>query len=78
MFIKVYSEWDICGAFGGNNDEDVYEVDDNLTPEQIDDLVLKAVGHYLPFQELELGAEESIWDTGLLGWEPITIIKLGE
>jgi hypothetical protein len=76
MLIKVYSEWDICGSFGGNNNQDVYEVPDWLTSEQIDAIVLKQVGHYCDLDSLEDG--ESIFDTGLLGWEIITITKLGE
>ncbi len=76
MFIKVYSEWDICGSFGGNNNEDVYEVSDELSSEQIDQLVLEAVGHYCDLDSVEDG--ESIFDTGLLGWEYVTISKLGE
>lgn len=76
MFIKVWSEWDICGEFGGNNNEAVFEVDNNLTVEQIDSLVLGQVGHYCDLDSAEEG--ETIFDTGLLGWESITITKLGE
>lgn len=76
MFIKVWCEYDICGSFGGNNNEEVYEVNDDLSEEDVDALVEKAFAYL--FEEVKEEGDESFLSTGLLNWEVININKLGE
>jgi hypothetical protein len=76
MFIKVWCEYDIGGDFGGNNNEDVFEVDDGLTAAQINQLVEEKFSDL--FEDIKEEDDESFLNTGLLGWETITINKLGE
>lgn len=75
--IKVWCEYDFGGSFGGNNNEEVYEISDFLSKEDIDVILETA------FAELweEVDEEKdgtTILEAGLLGWEYITIDRLGE
>lgn len=69
-YIKVWCEYDFSGNFGGDNNEDVFEVDESLTEEQVGDLVLNYLVDRTDCSEEELD--------GLYGWEYITVETLGE
>lgn len=75
-FIKVWCEYDIWGNFGSSDNEDVYEVDDSFTKEQIDDLLEDKFSGL--FDEIKDEDDENFLGTGLLGWEYINIKQLGE
>lgn len=68
MFIKVWSEYDINGTFGGNNNEEVYQVDDDLETHEIDEIVKNKIvsSTSMPEEELE----------GLFDWSYINIENL--
>lgn len=68
MFIKVWCEYDIGGMFGGNNNEDIFEVNDDLTKEQIEELVVNYVTSSTGESEEEL--------EGLYDWESVDIAEL--
>ena len=70
VFIKVWCEWDFNGEFGGNNNEDVFEVDvewsdDDITS-RVSDLLVKCTGE----------SEDDL--EGLFGWRFVSVRKLGE
>lgn len=67
MFIKVWCEYEFGGSFGGN--EDIFEVDDTLTPQEVEALVLSRLKRATCLEEVDLA--------NLYNWEPITIKKLG-
>lgn len=69
-YIKVWCEYDFSGNFGGNNNEDVFEVDESLTEEQVGDLVLDYLVSRTGCSEEELD--------DLYGWEYIAMKTLGE
>lgn len=65
-FIKVESEWDICGQFGGNHNQDIFTVPDDAN---IDALMEERFEHLL-----DTGyTYEEMKTHGLLVWEYITI-----
>lgn len=68
MFINVWCEYDINGSFGGDNNEDIFEVDDTLTPSEVEALVLSKL------KSITGLGEEDLED--LYSWEFITIKKL--
>lgn len=70
-FIKVWCEYDIGGSFGCNN-EDVYEIDDNLTGIKIEELLINK------FSDLakETKCETNLLEEGLMGWDYISIEQL--
>lgn len=68
MLVHVWCEYDISGSFGGNNNEEVVKVKDDLTEDQINNLV----SAYL---EKNSGLSEDELD-GLWGWsvfDPVSI-----
>lgn len=69
MFISVWAEYDINGNFGGNNDQDIFEVDDSLSESVIDYLVVERLKSVtgLDAEDLE----------DLYCWETVNIKKLG-
>lgn len=68
MFINVWCEYDINGSFGGDNNEDIFEVDDALTPSEVEVLLLSKL------KSITGLGEEDLED--LYSWEFITIKKL--
>ncbi len=68
MFINVWCEYDINGSFGGDNNEDIFEVDDTLTPSEVEVLLLSKL------KSITGLGEEDLED--LYSWEFITIKKL--
>lgn len=68
MFINVWCEYDINGSFGGDNNEDIFEVDDTLTPSEVEALVLSRLKSVTGLREEDL--------EDLYSWEFITIKKL--
>ena len=64
-YIKVWCEYDFSGNFGGNNNEDIFEVnmDDNID-KLVLNFLIKATG--LDEEDLE----------GLYGWNYINISQL--
>lgn len=70
-YIGVWFEYDFGGQFGGNNEQEVFEVDDNLTTDEIDKLVVdKLLGVCNDLTEDDI---EGLW-----GWDYITMERLGE
>lgn len=71
-YIKVWCEYDISGSFGGNNNEDVFEINDTYTEFEIDQALIKR------FQELaeDTECETNLIEEGLMGWEYIGISTL--
>jgi len=69
-YIKVWCEYDFNGNFGGNNNEEVFEVDESLTEEQVGDLVLDYLVSRTGCSEEEI--------KGLYDWEWIAMKTLGE
>ena len=69
-YISVWCEYDISGSFGGNNNEDIFEVDTSLEDDQIETLVVSHVTSKSGVNEYELD--------GLYGWSHIDIQKLKE
>lgn len=68
MLVHAWCEYDFSGSFGGNNNEDIFNVDDGLTEEQINDLVVS-------YLEKNSGLSEDELD-GLWGWsvfDPVSI-----
>ncbi|CAM0065508.1 hypothetical protein VPHF86_0296 [Vibrio phage F86] len=67
-FISVWCEYDFNGAFGGNNNEEAYIVDDSLS---VDEIEAKVVA------ELSACTGESAEDLdGLFSWRVINVVKL--
>lgn len=67
-YIKVWCEYDFGGEFGGNHDQDVFQIDDRLSHKDIQNLVLKFLCEAIGLDENDL---EGCW-----GWDFITITKL--
>lgn len=63
--IKVWCEYDFGGSFGGNNNEEVFEVLDDLTNETVDDLVLNMLSRNCSLEPEELD--------DLYGWNYTTV-----
>ena len=64
-FIKVWCEYDFSGNFGGNNNEDVFEVNkDDDIEKLVSNFLIKVTG--LDEEDLE----------GLYDWNYITISQL--
>lgn len=68
--IKVWCEYDFGGSFGGNNDEDIFEIPSGLSVHQVRQLI---VAHL----KQAAGVEEDDLE-GLYDWEHVSIKKLGE
>lgn len=69
MFIKVWCEYPIGeDLFGANSNEDIFEVNDSLTTEQIEKLVVNFVTSVTGESEKEL--------EGLYDWGTIDIAEL--
>lgn len=68
MFIKVWCEYDLSGAFGGCNNEDVFEVSDNFDRDFITGTVTSLVVRRTGVSESDL--------EGLFSWEYVEIEKL--
>lgn len=65
MFIKVWCEYDFSGKFGGNNNEDVFVIEEDKSQDEIERMVLNMLSN-------STGApEEDLED--LYGWEVINI-----
>lgn len=64
MFIKVWCEYDIGGNFGGNNNEDVFIVDNNLRSAGIERIVVNKL--------MDITGDERGALDGLYRWEVIT------
>ncbi|ALP47675.1 hypothetical protein phiST2_0181 [Vibrio phage phi-ST2] len=67
-YISVWCEYDIGGDFGGNNNEDVFSVSEELSNEEVEAKVAEYISDIVsePIEELE----------GLYGWEYISITQL--
>ena len=68
VFIKVWCEYDFSGNFGGNNNEDVFEVYPELAHHEVEERVVN-------FLKGRCGVSEEDLE-GLFGWEFITITEL--
>jgi len=66
-YIKVWCEYDFSGNFGGNNNEEVFAVGDDLSMEDIHE----TVGNYL--SGMTFLSKEDL--EGLWGWEFIEVKK---
>ena len=64
-FIKVWCEYDFGGDFGGNNNEDVFEVSEFATNEEIDKMVENMLMTTTQLTAFEI--------EGLFGWSFIDI-----
>lgn len=64
-YIKIWCEYDISGNFGGNNNEEVFLVDGDLSEGQVDTLVIAELMTITHFSQEEL--------EGLHGWEYINV-----
>lgn len=68
MFIKVWCEYNFSGAFGGNNDEDVFEIPDNHDVEVVTESVISLLSKRTGLDVDELD--------GLFDWEYLEIESL--
>ena len=69
VHIKVWCEYDFCGSFGGNNNEEVFVVEDDLDGSVIDARIGEYLVNTTNISEEDL---EGLWD-----WNFINISKLG-
>lgn len=69
-FIKVWCEYDFSGNFGANNDQDVFEIEDDLSQDYIEDLVFDLLSGHTGLDNEDL--------SGCYDWEYISVSKLGE
>ena len=67
-YIKGWCEYDIDGSFGGNNNEAVVEVDENMNA---DDIIEKVVDYLSNKTSLSKEDLEGLW-----GWEFIEVKEL--
>lgn len=67
-YIEVWCEYDFNGSFGGNNNEAVFEVDENMNA---DDTIEKVVDYLSNKTSLSKEDLEDLWD-----WEFIEIEEL--
>lgn len=67
-YVAVWCEYDICGSFGGNNNEDLYFVNSDWSDEKIDEKVLEKLC------EMSGSSEEEL--EGLYGWKFVTPLTL--
>lgn len=68
MLVHVWCEYNISGSFGGNNNEEVVNVEDNLTENQINERLVSYLMKNSGCSEEEL---EGLW-----GWnqfDPVSI-----
>lgn len=67
-YIKVWCEYDFNGSFGGNNNEEVFTVYENMSVEGINEKVVDYLSKvtYLSKEDLE-----NLWD-----WEFIEVKEL--
>lgn len=74
-FIAVTCEYDISGSFGGNNNQEVFEIQSELSSNEID-VILKEKYEYL----IAAIGEECTWEEfvswGLINWDYVDIEKL--
>lgn len=75
-FIAVTCEYDINGSFGGNNNQQVFEVGELLSTKEIDSL-LKAKYEYLINESGEDWTWDEFVDSGLFDWSHFTVERLG-
>lgn len=68
MFIKVWCEYDFSGAFGGGNNEDVFEIPDNHDSDVVAASVASIVSRRTGLDVDELD--------GLFDWEYLEIESL--
>lgn len=66
--IKVWCEYDISGSFGGNNNEQCLLISDQLTQEEIDNLVIGFVSRRCGLDKEDL---EDLYD-----WQYIVLDEL--
>lgn len=74
-FIAVTCEYDISGSFGGNNNQEVFEIRNELSSNEID-TILKEKYEYLISEIGEDGTWEEFVSWGLFTWDYIDIRKL--
>ena len=67
-YIKVWCEYDFNGSFGGNNNEEVFEVDENMNASDINEKFVNYLSNMTSLSEEDL---EDLWD-----WEFIEIKEL--
>lgn len=67
--IRVWCEYDFSGGFGGNNDEEICVVEDNLSAKEVEWLVKQ----YL-MENAGLEDEEDL--DGMYGWEYYSPVNL--
>lgn len=74
-FIAVTCEYDISGSFGGNNNQEVFEINGELSPDEIN-VIIKEKYEYL----ISAIGEECTWEEfvswGLINWNYVDIEKL--
>jgi hypothetical protein len=70
-YIKVWCEYDIGGDFGGNNNETIFKVPDNLDTKQIEELLTNNFKYYNEILDEPEGF--NMLDEGLMGWEYIDV-----
>jgi len=67
-YISVWCEYDISGPFGGNNNEDIFIVDESLSDDEIESKIA---------EHLSKVTGESIEDIDdLYSWNTISVEKL--
>lgn len=72
-FIKVWCEHDISGSFGGNHNEEVFAVSDDLSDSDINDII--EAKYSFELECAEYSYEEAV-GFGFLGWEFISMVEL--
>ena len=60
VYIKVWFEYDFSGDFGANNNEEVFQVSECATPEEIDKMVENMLMNITQLTAFEI--------EGLFGW----------
>lgn len=69
LFIKVECEYDISGAFGGNNNQHVFMIGPDYDEDDVEKIILKELSSRTGLYEEEL--------EDLYNWEYIDIKELG-
>ncbi|CAM0019492.1 hypothetical protein VPHD484_0378 [Vibrio phage D484] len=67
-YISIWCEYDISGPFGGNNNEDIFTVDESLSDDEIESKVAAYIADT---------TGETLEDVDdLFGWNAISVTEL--
>lgn len=76
-YISVWSEYDINGQFGGDNEQEIFLVDDELTNSEVEALLNKKYSDlWEDVKEEDDPEDASLFTLGLMGWERTSVEEL--